>query len=250
MQSPENSLKTVAIMQPTYLPWLGYFDLIDRVDCFVYLDDVQLAKRSWQVRNRVKTPSGEQYISIPIEKSSSREETLISSAKLSTMVDWKNKHLNTVRQNYRKSKYYTEVMLFYEALVVADMTYLSDLTIPIIEAVCQRIGITTKTMRSSSIASKEGNKDDLLASICRILNAETYVSAPGSADYINRDNEGGAFSEQGINLLYHQYEHPVYHQLGDLFLPYMGVIDLLFNEGFDNAIKCIREGRRENISRL
>ncbi len=242
----EKSIKC-AIMQPTYNPWIGYFDLMDKVDVFVYLDNVQLVKRSWHVRNRIKTPQGELFLTIPIKKQKSRKDSLIKDALLNDEENWRYKHLKSIEINYKKAKYFDIVFPFLEGIIDNNIKYLGDFNINMIEKIKYAIGINTQTLRSSDIPFIKGKRDSLLAKICKYLNANIYISPQGSSIYIERDNPGGEIVKHGIELFYHNYEHPVYNQLYGKFIPYMGIIDLLFNEGFQNALEIIRKGRRKDI---
>jgi hypothetical protein len=236
-----------AIMQPTYNPWIGYFDLMDDVDFFVYLDDVQLVKRSWQVRNRIKTDKGELFLTVPIKKIKSRKETLIKDAVIDDSVDWRKKHLKAIELNYKKASYFEEVFYFVKELIESPFKYLADYNINFIEKVRKKLGIDVYTLRSSQIDGITGRKDERLANICRYINCNVYLSPQGSAAYIEKENPGGALEKNNIRVYYHNYEHPTYNQLHGNFLPFMGIIDLLFNEGFKNALKIIRQGRKEPI---
>ena len=236
----------VAIMQPTYNPWLGYFDLIDKVDVFVFLDNVQLEKCSWQVRNKIKSSQGEIFLSIPVRRPKGLHTSILE-ALLDDTHDWRRKHLRSIYINYRKAHYFNDVFPFVKDLILNNIKYLADFNINFIEEIKKVIGINTPTIRSSSLTGVEGKKDNLVANICKLLNADTYISPPGAAIYIEKDVPGGAFAKNGIELYYHNYEHPVYNQLYGEFLPYMGIIDLLFNEGFENALDIIKEGRRKDF---
>jgi hypothetical protein len=110
--------KTCAIMQPTYIPWLGYFDLMDSVDSFVFLNDVQWAKWSWQVRNRIKTSQGGLFLTVPIKRGvKSRLETKINEAQINDTEMWREKHLKSIFVAYRKSRYFDEVFPFLETMI-------------------------------------------------------------------------------------------------------------------------------------
>jgi len=235
-----------AIMQPTYNPWLGYFDLMDKVDLFIYLDNVQLVKRSWQVRNRIKTIQGEFFLSIPIKKTKKRAETLIKDALINDLENWRKRHLKTIEFNYKKAKCFKTVFPFIKELIYSECSFLGDFNINVIEEVKKAIGISTFTVRSSELPVK-GKKDVLLVNICKCVGADMYVSPQGSAVYIEKENPGGAFVREGIKLYYHNYEHPTYKQLYGQFMPYMGIFDLLLNEGFERALNIIRSGRRDDI---
>jgi hypothetical protein len=237
-------MNLTAIMQPTFFPWIGYFDLIDQVESFVFYDDVQLVKRSWQVRNRIKSANGEQFLTIPIKKNKTRDELLISEAEIAYDENWQSKHLKSIESAYKKADHFTSVYSFllahygkkYESLALFNETF--------IKMVSSNIGITTSFINSASLQGIEGVKDNRLAAICKKIGADEYLSPQGSAVYIETETAGGRLTEQGIALYYHFYKHPVYRQLYGEFIPYMGIVDLLFNEGFDNALEIIRKGRQ------
>lgn len=235
-----------AIMQPTYMPWLGYFAMIDEVDLFVFLDDVQLNKRSWQTRNRIKERDGKELmLSIPLH-TGGRDQTRICDATFADK-DWYKKHLRCISQNYSKCDYYDEVYDGIREVYMSTRETLSDFNILFIRWVCQYIGINTEFIKSSSLEGIMGSKDDLLVSICQNQNIDTYFSAKGSAAYIEEIIPGGAFGRAGIKLEYQNYLHPKYKQKGKEFMPYMGVIDLLFNCG-KNSLEIIQSGVREPLN--
>jgi len=238
---------TCAIMQPTYIPWLGYFDMIDKVDVFVIYDDVQLARRSWQVRNRIKGANGEIWLTIPIKKQKSRDETIIKEAEINYSDKWQHKHLKTIELNYRKALFFKDIFPFIKDFY-KPVKFLSEFNSSIIIRVAQEIGIETEIIFSSDLDNIEGSKDERLVNICKKLGADQYLSPQGSANYINRKNKGGEFIRNNINLVYHNYEHPEYSQLHGEFIPYMGVYDLLLNENTTNALDIIRRGRRKDLS--
>jgi len=237
-----------AIMQPTYLPWCGYFDLIDRVDKFVFLDDVKLEKSDWHVRNRIKSASGETMLTIDVSLPNGRMNTMINQAQLNMKAPWQKKHLKSIYSNYKKTKYFDHVYPFLESLINTHHDHLSDFTISIIEAICLKIGIQTQFIKSSDMGGLEGVKDERLVSICNKLTVKNYLSPVGSAVYLNQNTSGGALVKQNINLYYHQFEHPTYEQLFGEFKSHLCIIDMLFNCGFDNTLSLIRSGRRKMLS--
>lgn len=236
-----------AIMQPTYIPWCGYFDLIDRVDKFVFLDNVKLEKSDWHVRNRIKSASGETMLSIDVTLPNGRMNTMINQAKLNLKVPWQKKHLKSVYANYRKSKYFDHVYPFLEVLINTHHENLSDFTISIIEAISIKVGIKTQFIRSSNIDNVEGIKDERLVSICNNLDVKNYLSPVGSAVYLNKNTPGGELVKHNINLFYHQFEHPIHEQLFGEFKSHLSIIDMLFNYGFDNTLNLIRSGRKTKL---
>ncbi len=237
-----------AIMQPTYLPWMGYFDLVDQADIFVLLDDVQLAKRSWQVRNRVRRTDGEALmLSIPVRKTAERDALLLGKAEVNDSTGWRRKHLASLENAYAAAPFGDSALAIWRDVLALDTTRLADLHIAAIERVISVIGAEARLVRSSSVGAS-GSKDDRLRNICTAMGADAYLSALGSAAYISADNPEGAFAGSGIDLTYQHYEHPAYEQAGREFMPYLGVIDLLAHVGPDRALSVIRSGRRPAYS--
>ena len=238
--------KMIAIMQPTYMPWLGYFSMIDQVEEFVFLDNVQLVNRSWQVRNKIKFNDAEKMLTIPVDKSKHRDDRQIYNTKYYG-VEWKDSHLGSIRLAYSKSQYFMEVMPFLNDLYLGDYNSIGDMNERFIIEICNKIGINTKFYFSKKM-NVEGHKDKLLVDICKKLNADAYLSAMGSASYIESENPAGEFGRCGIELYYLNYDHPEYKQIGNGFIPYIGIYDLIFNVGLNDALEIIREGQRENIT--
>lgn len=225
-------------MQPTYLPWIGYFDLMEQGDVFVFLDSVQLNRRSWQQRNRVKGPSGEQMLTVPVLSKGLRDQK-ISETRIDPASDFARKHLAAVRANYARAPYFSAVFPGLESALTAGYEALADLNIALIVWLAERLGIRRKMLRSSALEAA-GAKTDLLVSVCGAVKADRYLSARSSMEYIEPER----FSERGIGLAYHAYEHPVYPQLHGEFLPYLSALDLLFNADGPRALEIMRSGRR------
>jgi hypothetical protein len=226
----------VAIMQPTYLPWCGYFGLMQAVDIFIFLDSVQFAKRSWQQRNQIKTTQGAQWLTVPVASRGKREQ-LICKAELDSASKFASTHRKTIESNYAKATWFKKFGPELLARIEQPQTLLADLNIGIIEHCRGVLGITTTLLRSSRMQGN-GSKADLLASLCKEVGATEYISVPGAKDYLD---ESSAFEEIGVPVRYFNYRHPEYRQLFGAFLPYMSVIDMLFNCG-DESAELIRSG--------
>ena len=226
------------------MPWMGYFSMIDKVDEFIFLDNVQLVGRSWQVRNKIKLDDQEKMLTIPVKKTEKRENRIIGTTEYAGE-EWKESHLGTIRMAYMKSEHFDEVFKFLEDLYRAKDASIGDFNERFIRAVACRIGITTPFFRASDMLC-EGKKDELLVNICKLRNAKKYLSAQGSAAYIESMSPGGEFTKNHIKLYYQNYEHPVYQQLGEKFIPYIGIYDLLFNVGFEQALNAIRSGNHQD----
>jgi len=236
-----------AIMQPTYMPWIGYFSLIDSVDMFVFLDNVKLEKHSWHVRNQIKTANKTIYITVPVNAIKGRLNTLINEALIENKTDWRTHHLRSIFLAYKKSAHFDSVYPFLEKLIRFPANKLAELNTYIITNICQQIGIKTKFIIASHLTEVAGTKDDRLVAICQTLKCDAYISPVGSAVYINKEKVGGKFPENKINLLYQNYHHPVYNQLFGNFVSHMSIIDLLFNYGFSDSLDIIKSGRKNEI---
>ena len=225
-------------MQPTYLPWIGYFDLMGNVDAFVFLDDVQFSKQSWQQRNRIRTATGPQWLTIPVTKSSGQrilEAELVDSG-------FCRKHLLSVEQNYRKTPHFgTHFSSFAEVLQNgADTGLLGEFNISLICWIAAAFGIRVPFFQSSAMGIC-GLRSERLARICVALEATAYLSPLGSRTYLLEELD--QFDRRGISVSFQHYEHPIYRQLYRPFIPFLSAIDLLFNEG-PESLKIIRSGRR------
>jgi hypothetical protein len=230
----------IAVSQPTYLPWIGYFDLIDQVDCFVFLDSVQFEKRSWQQRNRIKTADGLLFLTVPVVVKG-RFEQKIKDVEIESSF-FARKHLRSIESSYRRAPYFARYFEQFAGIFETCLagTRLAELNIQVIQWLCSVMGINTPLSRSSEI-DEEGRRGERLLKICRGLGADCYLSALGSADYLLDDIPN--FSMCGIEVGFQNYCHPEYSQLFGPFQPYASAIDLLFNEG-DRSLSVLRSGRR------
>lgn len=226
--------KTVAIMQPTFMPWIGYFSMINKSDVFVFFDDVQVVKRSWQTRNRIKTPNGEYFITVPVKKGNSR--ALIKDCQIAIDNKWKENTLNTIEQNYSKTKFYNEGIGFIKEILVKKYDTLSDLNCHIIKDVCEKLQLKTELIYSSNLSSS-GKREKYLCNICEELGAKTYLSAPASRKYIEESPD--VFGESGIEIKYHNYVHPIYNQKYGDFISHLCVLDAIFNIGYKKTRELI-----------
>ena len=224
-------MKKVAIMQPTFMPWIGYFAMINEVDEFVFLNHVQFEKRSWQHRNKIKTINGESWITIPVlskgKQNQSIQQTEIAYDGLERSL---LKISKTIHQSYSKAPFYKYYIEELDSIMFKGYRYISDLNQELIRFFSNKIGINTEIKISSDMMLSQ-HKAELLAEICTLLNADEYLSAPGSKVYIDKSD---AFSRARVNLKYFNYVHPEYKQLHKGFLPYMSILDLLFNTGKDS----------------
>lgn len=229
----------LAIMQPTYLPWMGYFDLMDQVDVFIFLDDVQFSKQSWQQKNRIKIKNGKLLLTVPVKNKSKKQ--IIKDVIIDNSRNWQKKHLTSIKLNYSKSKYYNQYIKSLEEIYMNNKDSLVDLNMKINLWIKESLNIKCKVFRASELGIDSGEKVMRLINICKKMGCNEYLSPAGSKGYIEKNN---IFEKEGIKLSYQHFVHPIYNQINGDFLPYMSVIDLLFNEG-DNALNIIREGHKD-----
>jgi WbqC-like protein family len=214
----------VAVHQPQYLPWLGYFDKIRRADMFCYLDDVQYKKNDWQNRNRIKTARGWQWLTVPVHY---RFPQRINEVTINNAVNWKNKHLTTLVTNFNRAPFFREFVKLFEQVYSEDWKFLSDLNIALIERLKAAFGVGQAPAVKSSEFSLSKDPTDRLIDICRELKADTYLSGPDGVKYMDLDR----FKQSGIQVVVQEFTHPVYPQLFNEFQSHMSVVDLLFNCG-------------------
>lgn len=224
--------KKVAIVQSNYIPWKGYFDIINHVDEFILFDDVQYTRRDWRNRNRIKTPNGLVWLTIPVEVkgryNQKINETRIANPK------WAKKHWATISQNYAKAPYFKEYESLFSAfyLNLVEETYLSQVNYQFIKCINAILGITTILSWSSDYDLVEG-KNERLIELCKQAKATEYISGPAAKGYIDEE----LFQKENIQLTWMDYiGYPVYHQLFPPFEHGVSVLDLIFNEG-PNAMK-------------
>ncbi|MBI5286783.1 MAG: WbqC family protein [Deltaproteobacteria bacterium] len=226
----------VAVHQPQFMPWLGYLDKMDRADVFVFLDNVQFRKNEFQNRNRIKTPQGWQWITVPVNY---RFPQMINEVRINNQDNWKKRHIRSIEINYRRSpyfdKYFHEVLRFYSR----DYEYLSEINMESVRMLSRLMGIDTATYRASEINGLREDQTLRLVDICRYSKADRYLSGDGAKGYLDIS----AFQREGIEVVFQGFTHQVYPQLYGGFHPFMSAIDMLFNCG-EESLRILR-GERE-----
>lgn len=213
-----------AIIQSSFIPWQGYFDIIDSVDRFVIFDDVQFTTRDWRTRNRIKGPNGIQWLTVPVKKA--ERTTEIRNILIDYSESWQNRMKKTLIHCYRKSPNFES---YHEGLFSAiDVRYenLSELNVALIQHVCEILDITTQFSMSWE-HSTEGRKSERLVNILNSIGADEYISGPSARSYIEPD----VFKDNGIKLYYKSYDYAPYPQLWGEYVGGLSIIDLLFNLG-------------------
>lgn len=232
-------MKKIAILQSNYIPWKGYFDLINMVDEFILYDDMQYTKRDWRNRNKIKTPQGLKWLSIPVEVKGKYFQK-INETKISEK-DWAKKHWQQIKHTYAKAKYIKEYKDFFEELYMGcDEEYLSQINYKFITTINEILGITTKIRWSSEFELIDGQTEKLLG-ICKDCNADVYISGPAAKDYFDED----LAKKENIKVEWMDYSgYKEYEQLHPPFEHGVSILDLIFNEG-PNVTKFMKSFKEE-----
>jgi hypothetical protein len=216
---------TVAIIQSSYIPWKGYFDIIHDVDEFIFLEDVQYTVRDWRTRNRVKSVNGSIWLTVPAGADRNR---LLCDVTLENS-EWQQKHWKTIRHSYSRSPYFRQYAPFFEELY-RDRTWanLSEMNRCMTQRIAtELLGIHTKFTDSRSYQA-QGTRQDRLLDLLRHSGATTYISGPSASSYLDESK----FEEAGIALRLKDYsDYPEYLQLYPPFEHPVSVIDLIFSVG-------------------
>jgi len=220
--------KTIAVVQSNYIPWRGYFDLINSVDEFILYDDVQYTIRDWRNRNIIKTSSGPLWLTIPVQVKGKYLQK-IKDTRISDPT-WGRKHWASIMHSYSRARYFPmQKELFEELYLQADDELLSQINYRFIVAICRILGIRT-TISWSMDYNLIGDKTERLVHLCQQARATVYLSGPAAKAYLNED----LFRSEGIAVSYMDYSgYPEYGQLYPPFQSQVSIIDLIFNEGPD-----------------
>ena len=219
----------VAIHQPQYLPWPGYFDKMIQADAFCYLDNVQYKKNEWQNRNRIKTSNGKQWITVPVEY---RFPQKITEVKVNNRTNWRKKHLQTIRTCYGKSEHFGKYISFFEEVYAMNWDCLSELNIYCIENFRRYLGISLEKVERASKLDLSDHPTDRLIDICKLMGGHTYLSGSGGQNYLDLER----FRNRGMKVIFQNYDAPIYPQLFGEFESHLSIVDFLFNCGTEVSI--------------
>ncbi len=219
--------------QPVYMPWLGLFHKIALADEYIYLNTVQYQVGDFNNRNKVKTPQGTMWLSVPIFSKGYMNKKFYE-MKINNNVDWQKKHFHALFYNYKRAKYFQNYIGFFEDLYNQDWEYLTDLNEYMLRWFLDVLKIKTKFLKASDFQFT-GKKSGLVLDMCKQTKADTYIFGAQGKNYA----ESSDFESQGIKLYFQNYQHPIYPQLWGDFIKYLSVIDLLFNAGTEKSRKII-----------
>jgi len=214
----------VAIHQPQYLPWLGYFHKILRADVFVLLDTVQFKKNEWQNRNRIKTAQGWQWLTVPV---SYKYPQLIGQVTITNKVKWQHKQRQAILSNYKKAGYYHYLDDLFDGIFSGTWELISELNISVVKGLAGVLGIDTPIYVASEVGEFPEDPDERLIAIVKHFSGDTYLAGSGGRGYMELQK----YQKHGIEVIFQDYRHPEYEQLFGDFEANMSVIDLILNHG-------------------
>lgn len=229
----------VGAIQSSFIPWRGYFDFIASVDTFVFLDDVQYTVRDWRNRNKIKTPRGTEWLTVPVVHGGRR--SLINETKIDYSRNWTRKILGAWTANYGRAEFYEVALGMLYTIEATQHETLSSVNTKLTQLVCEYLGIDTP-LRSSLAFDLVGEKTDRLIDLLKKLHATTYLSGPSADAYLDKD----AFRKNGIRLEYKSYDYAPYPQLWGPFEGAVTVLDLIANCGLD-ARRLIRSRMPDQV---
>jgi hypothetical protein len=226
-------MRTILITQSNYIPWKGYFDMINQADVFVIFDDMQFTRRDWRNRNYIKTPQGLKWLTIPVEVKGKFYQK-INETKVSDN-NWNLNHLAQLKHNYSKAPCFGQVFPWVEELYESAVyDHLTDINVHFLRSICQQLKIKTEFIDSREFDLKEG-KTERLVGICKELNAQRYITGPSASSYLDEN----LFAGENIQVQYFDFsKYPEYTQLHPPFAHGVSILDLILNEG-DNTMRFI-----------
>jgi len=219
-------MKKVAISQSNYIPWRGYFDLINSVDEFILYDDMQYTRRDWRNRNKIKTSQGPKWLTVPVQVKGKFDQKIKD-----TLLDghaWQQNHFKTLQQYYKNARYFDDILALLTPLYCDEIyTSLSDLNFKFLTSICRYLNINTKITHSMDYVLVEGKTERLL-SICQQSGASKYISGPAAKNYMDT----ALFAANNIAVTWFDHSGYVnYPQLWGGFVSQVSILDLLFNCG-------------------
>ena len=230
-------MTTVAVLQPGYLPWLGFFDQLRRADVFVYYDDVQFDKHGWRNRNRIKTQSGPIWLTVPVRHSGMGFPKILD-VEIDNRTPWARKHVASIRQAYARAPHLARYLPALEEVLQRPWQQLVDLDMACAALMAEWLGLSRRIERSSVLGTT-GERSERLVNMCRHLGASTYLSGDSAEAYLDIP----LFEAHGIAVEWQRYAHPTYPQLHGAFVPFMSALDLVLNCGDESAAIASSGGR-------
>lgn len=229
-------MRKVAMLQPNYIPWKGVFDIIQRVDVFVFYDDVQYTTRDWRNRNKIKTPQGDQWLTVPVLQD---REQLICEAQIDLTKNWQTKHYKAIESAYAKAPYYSDYRFLLEEIYLKqEWKKISELDIFSTQLIAKTLGLQPQWAIASEL-KKSGSKDgEKIIEICKELDCNQMLNGPSSKAFMDEKK----FQDNHIQLSYMEYSYPEYSQMYPPFSHQVTVLDVLFHCGPEAKKYIFKDG--------
>lgn len=223
--------RVAAIHQPNYLPWIGYFHKILRSDIFIFLDDSEYSSGSWMNRNRIKTPDGWTWLTVPVRDSS----VPIREVRIANQNNWSEEHWKSLTHNYGGAPYFEEWRPYLADVYDKEWERLYPLNFHLSEEICNELGVAYEFVEASTF-DISGTGSERLAKLCDAVDADRYLCGMGADGYMSESD----FEERGIAVAYQDFEYPTYDQRFGEFIPNLSFIDVLMNVGRNTAVEMLR----------
>ncbi len=218
----------VVILQPSYIPWRGYFDQIRRADLFIFYDDVQYDKHGWRNRNQIKTHQGKQWLTIPVHSKGATQGALIKDIRIDWSKPWARSHLKALTVSYSKAPCFKEYLPLLNDLYQRNDEFLADFTVESSILLARTLGFnSTEFIRSSKLTDIKGRKTDRVINALKQVGATHYICGPSASSYMEPEK----FDAAGITFEYINYNYPEYSQMYPPYDPYVSILDLIFMTG-------------------
>lgn len=240
LSKPGGIVLITSAHQPAYLPWAGFFHKIILSDIFVILDEVQFEKGSFINRNKIKTATGAQWITVPIYKIGYTTKR-ISEIEINNDDDWERKHWMYLYTNYKKAPYFNRYSDFFQSVYEEKWVHLIDLIMHTLNFFLEEMNVHTKIIKQSELHTIE-KKEKLVMEICSKLNQDKFIFGTLGKNYVSKE----MFNEKGIKIYFQEYHYLEYEQQWGKFIPDLSIVDLFFNLGAENTAEIIM---KDNMSR-
>jgi len=218
---------SLMIIQPSYLPWLGFFEMLYRSDVFISYDTAQYTKNDWRNRNLIRSNTEKIWLTVPVQIKGKWPIPILD-VKINNNTDWRRKHLRSLRQYYGRAPYFDQFFSPIEEEINKNYTYLQELNLSLVKRISDLLGFKRRIIKSSEMnLSWKSNKTSKLIAMCLAMGAKRYYASQASLSYIDKKQ----FSQAGIELVFQDYVHPIYRQQFKPFISHLSIIDLLFNMG-------------------
>jgi hypothetical protein len=226
--------------QPVYLPWLGLFHKIAMAETFVSFNRVQYLPKDWNNRNKIKTSSGNIWLTVPVLKSGHREKG-IDEIEINNAIPWQRKHWRSISLNYSQAPFFAEYAPYLEGVYEKEWKYLSELNESMLQWFLDALGINVQFLKASGLDFK-GTGSELVLNMCEQLGADTYIFGALGRDYAKVEE----FESRGIAVEFQDYNHPEYPQRFGSFASHLSVLDLLFNCG-PESLNVLMSGQEQLV---